>query len=226
MSAALVLLLALGACRGPTADAPAEPTAAAPAGSANPPTAEGVLAACEPYLGMAEVYGVCLVERASRLPTAADVDRVCPRAGTWEAACRGEWVQLHAAAVGFDVAVRACGGDEDCAFQLVDAGFGDDVLVNVGRCEQHLARLERDCVGHALHRWVERSPPDDAEVARVLSAVSPNSAVSVAQEVGMAEVCFRTARCESLPAALAETCRRTREDWRRQASQRCPTRRF
>lgn len=223
-AAALVLALALGGCRGSTAGAPAE---AVTARGPLPTTADGVLAACEPYRGMDEVYGVCLSERGPNLASAADVEIVCPKAGAWEAACRGAWVQVHGTerAVGFDGAVAACGTNEDCVFQLVDSGFGEDVVINLQRCEQHLQRYERDCLGHALQRWAERQGPDDAEVARVIAAVSPAVAVAVAQQVGMVEACFATAKCDALAPEAAETCRRSRDEFR-QMGRRCPTPRF
>lgn len=190
-------------------------------------TVERTLASCAEYRQLPEVYGVCLAERVMSLGSAAEVGDLCPQAGRWEEACRQAWVdhqvRMHSAVSRTDL-LAACGPNADCAFQLLEASPAADVLDQIRACETYVRAYESDCIGHALHRWVDARPPaTDAE--RVLTG-APGHAPQIASFLGMSEGCGGTMACAgddtlvALCRSSAETYRQNRVRCRNEAAPR------
>lgn len=187
-------------------------------------TVASTRASCAPYEDVPEVLGVCLAQRVVSLESAADVELLCPSAGAWEAGCRQAWVDEQVR-LGRDVPderlIAACGGNSDCAFQVIDRAPSPDVLVQMTRCETYAVAYQSDCIGHALHRWVNARPTPE-QGAAVLAAAGRN-ARRVSMYHGMSEACGYTLACSGVPEALATDCQ-TSATLYRQSPARCPAR--
>jgi hypothetical protein len=210
----LFLLGVLGAC----GRDPAPPPTGKPAANA-----DAVLAWCARYADLPDVRGFCLVEQIQELPRLEDVELVCPKAGDWEPPCRHAWVSEQGrrnVPWSGEQLLRACGNSEDCVFQILDTHGNPDVVGAVRSCEERVPKYLQDCTSHALHRWVVERRPDDAEAARVLSAL-PAHLDLVAEQMGMADACLGSLRCPTDGRRASTVCRSSRDRYRGQP-QTCP----
>ncbi len=188
-------------------------------------TVESTTASCAPYADLPDAHGYCLARRVTSLRGLDEMEGLCARAGGWEEACRAAWVsEQERLRIDWppETLLRACGSNDDCAFQVVDTRFGGDVLDAIERCATWVREYEQDCVGHALDRWLEERRPDDGEAARVLAG-APRYAALVGYYVGAADACFGTARCAEGRTPADDACRAARDE-RRADPRRCPVR--
>lgn len=160
--------------------------------------------ACAAYLGHPETYGYCLYKQAAELPDAAAVERVCPAAGDWEAACRqafvARWMRPDSG-YSTDQLLALCKRAPDCAFELLDFRPMEDTAGQVARCEAHTGPFAEHCVGHALQRWYFTEP--DAAGVEAMLALPTKEDRRVAFFVGAVVACRGIGACGGAPARAA-----------------------
>ena len=95
----------------------------------------------------------------------------CDEAGAWAGECRVGWarVRLGDPEATLDELLPACGSDEECLFDMLDARPNPDLLAQLDLCEEHLGDTSSFCQQHAANRWLASSP-DEEERLRVLAA--------------------------------------------------------
>jgi len=145
---------ALSACLGEP-EPPVQVEATAPKTSLNP-----LLKMCDQYAGSAQLYSFCIYEQARHLPNVGGVEISCKLAGEWEDDCRHAWVlqQFELKEINPDVLLRACGSNQSCVFDVLDAVKSDQPLAQMGRCTALTENLAFHCREHALELWRVTSP--------------------------------------------------------------------
>lgn len=143
--------------------------------------------ACEAYAAEPAFLAACA---AQHLPTTTSVDgaeAACRALGPAAESCIAQWVARHAVDtrdVSRERVLALCGGDQDCAFQVLDQRPSGDVVQEVTDCRRYATAYGADCVGHALQRFSTRHPgaeecaaalalPDPAVKARMLPGTCP-----------------------------------------------------
>ena len=121
----------------------------------------------------------------------------CEKAGDWAGQCRVGWARVR---LGDPEATReeilpACGSDEECLFDVLDARPHPDFLVQLGLCHQHLPETAPFCQQHAANRWL-RSKPSEDERLKVVEAEGHEEAR--AKALGHLVACEQRGSCEGL----------------------------
>jgi hypothetical protein len=119
-----------------------------------------LLKICDQYAGSAQLYSFCIYEQARHLPNVGGVEISCKLAGEWEADCRHAWVlqQFELKELNPDVLLRACGSNQECIFDVLDAVKSDQPLKEMDRCAALTENLAFHCREHALELWRVTSP--------------------------------------------------------------------
>ena len=179
--------------------------------------AERNLRSCAPYAAMSDVYGACVSRTVAHLRTIDAVEQLCASAGDWEDHCRHVWVAAQdrtACAWTLDELLRACGDNEDCAFQVLDAHAVGDVVSQVAQCERHAPSLAIDCVRHTAQRWAFEVAIDEQEAARVIQALR-RYPEQVGTALALADVCKHTVSCDDGDDPAWKWCRAERDGYRK-----------
>ena len=66
----------------------------------------------------------------------------------------------HHRDLAFDDFMKGCGGFSDCAFEVIDALPSQDVNIQLERCHRYVIADRKDCISHAMQRWLNTSPTE------------------------------------------------------------------
>ena len=133
-------------------------------GCATPPPGDP----CDPYLPEPAVYAFCVRRTTLAMPVLAAGARCDTLPTELAADCRHAWVQsaVDRPETSRDELLAMCGGQADCAFEVIDRRSSLDPIRQVRDCDAWAGTYAEDCVRHALDVW-KVSRPDDAAVAAV-----------------------------------------------------------
>jgi len=142
--------------------------------ASRPSVVASPLPVCATYADNIDAYAFCVQRQAARWTDAAPARAMCEALPPEDAgACRAAWVEerLHSATpTPYDTLMGMCQGLDDCSFNVIDSFPSPDGTEQVKRCREHTGRFAEDCVGHALQRWAQRVPDEDAIQAMAVYA--------------------------------------------------------
>lgn len=161
--------------------------------AAGPPSA---MPLCDKYRDLENAYGYCVYRYVGGLRTVAEMESACALAGDWSSACHHAWVSGRMQPnTGFSTEelLAACGGNPDCAFELIDFRPEADPVEQMKLCAAHAGPYARDCAGHAMQRWWLTDP--SAEEWAYLAQYTTPFADRVGYWLGVEVGCFSKGTC-------------------------------
>ena len=202
-----LLLLSL-ACTGQSALPDTEPA---------PSEALARLPDCAAYAGDATAFEFCAYQSVGREPTLQGAREICALSGPWESDCAESWAASgQHCELPLEELLDLC-PQETCRFAVLDTCPSGEVLAQIDLCEAHAGRFARDCVGHALQRWLMAQPTGD-EAGQLMARSSYNASVIGAWAgLGMARLGEGT--CEDPPGDYEVTAGNV--EWCKNSLQRC-----
>ncbi|MFM2246632.1 MAG: hypothetical protein RL071_2706 [Pseudomonadota bacterium] len=187
------------------------------------PSAPAGPAACAAYAG-STTWGLCVRKEALEAPTLEAMVALCAGAGPWEGACRDSWVeaQFHVPSVDRGMLLRACGGEPDCAFKVLDHRPIRELDLALAECAQWARPYANDCAGHVLRRAYPLGPE---EVTLLRRTGDDWTQPHLAAWVGATAACVADAQssCEDIPSAEKARCEAFAAHLRRHP-EACPVR--
>jgi hypothetical protein len=120
----------------------------------------GSFLSCRKYASP-EIFSYCIYQKSEHLTSLEDVQYYCTLTGEWEEACRHVWgAKMVRAERGltFNQLMEGCAGFSDCAFEILDALPSKEVQKQINLCVQYVEADQKDCIGHAMQRWVNSDP--------------------------------------------------------------------
>jgi hypothetical protein len=176
---------------------------------------------CQRFAGDPVLEPYCAYLAIQDNPDPEEAIEGCERAGSWEAACRGEWVSVWGRSgkpADTTTLLKVCGANHDCAFDVIEARPSGDVTVDLKRCEEHAGAYSRDCAAHMLNRWLETGP-DVTDITHLTSYESQH-AKEQGDAVAYLSACLGVGSCQG-SADMVRHCEQTAADFRRRPD-RCP----
>lgn len=182
--------------------------AEAPKTSLNP-----LLKMCDQYAGSAHLYAYCIYEQARHLPNVGGVEISCKLAGEWEADCRHAWVlqQFELKELNPDVLLRACGSNQECVFDVLDAVKSDQPLKQMDRCSALTENLAFHCREHALELWRVTSPTATDVQALLAKQTEPDQ--QMIRFISSVVACSNVGTCSGTDS-VKRSCERSVEGYR------------
>ena len=161
---------------------------------------------CAPYVGTS-TWGLCARTAAVQAPTIEAMVALCAGAGQWEGTCRDAWVeqQFHNPLVDRAMLLRACGGEPDCAFKVLDHRPNLHLPSALDECARWARPYANDCAGHVLRRAYPIGP----EEAGALRVEAPTwTASHAAAWIGATVACIpdTESTCEDAPPSERPRC--------------------
>lgn len=180
-------------------------------------------AACAAYAG-STTWGLCVRKEALEAPSLEAMVALCAGAGPWEGACRDSWVeaQFHVPSMDRGMLLRACGGEPDCAFKVLDHRPIPELDIALSECAQWARPYANDCAGHVLRRAFPLSPE---EVTVLRRSGADWTQPHLAAWVGATSACVADAQtsCADVPSAEKARCEAFAAHLRRHP-EACPVR--
>lgn len=114
---------------------------------------------CGRYAGTS-TEGFCRARAAGEAARPETLDAYCAASGEWAPLCRQRFVraQLAQGAAPRDVLIEWCGGDADCALEVLDLRPASGWSEQRALCLERAGPYAQDCLTHALGRWATGAP--------------------------------------------------------------------
>jgi hypothetical protein len=171
---------------------------------------------CGLYRGLPDAWALCAAEHAPPTDRVDEAVAACETFGTVASACTREWAlgRAHRA----DPPARRmllplCAGAADCAFQLLDALPATELDEQIAACVEWAPPYQRDCIGHAAHRWTTSHPSADS-CLRMVANVHSSECESTPWLLGTAIGCGAECKCAMLTDGLRPDCEKRESEAR------------